>query len=162
MQLPDASIGRLLALDPGTTQTGWVVFDGSRVIASGTDTNDDVLIGCQMWSSDLSIEGFDARGMPLGQESITTIEWAGRFRGAWEALWGLRFVKVSRKDVKLHFCGSSRAKDANVRAAIIDQFGGKDKAIGKKANPGPLYGVSSHAWAALGVAIIARLKMDGR
>ncbi len=34
-------------------------------------------------------------------------------------------------------------------------FGGtKEAAIGKKASPGPLYGVSSHAWQALAVAVV--------
>ena len=47
-----------------------------------------------------------------------------------------------------------RAKDANVRAALIDRFGpSKRKAIGLKATPGPLYGVHSHMWSALAVAV---------
>jgi hypothetical protein len=46
-----------------------------------------------------------------------------------------------------------QAKDANIRQAILDRFGGKEKAIGKKANPGPLYGVKSHLWSALAVAL---------
>ena len=36
----------------------------------------------------------------------------------------------------------------------IDKFGGsKETAIGKKANPGPLYGVKKDIWAALAVAV---------
>ena len=35
----------------------------------------------------------------------------------------------------------------------------KDAAIGKKATPGPLYGVKSHAWAALAVAITAEARL---
>ena len=37
-----------------------------------------------------------------------------------------------RQEVKLHLCNSARAKDANIRQALIDRFGGKDKAIGRK------------------------------
>jgi hypothetical protein len=44
-----------------------------------------------------------------------------------------------------------RAKDANIRQALIDRFG----AVGTKKMPGPLFGVSSHYWAALAVAVYA-------
>ena len=48
-----------------------------------------------------------------------------------------------------------RAKDSNIRQALLDLYGGdKRKAIGIKAEPGPLYGIKSHMWAALGVAVI--------
>lgn len=44
--------------------------------------------------------------------------------------------------------------------ALLDLFprtgGGATPQIGTKAKPGPLYGVSSHAWAALGVAVTAK------
>ena len=42
--------------------------------------------------------------------------------------------------------------------AFIEMHGGdKSTAIGKKYNPGPLYGVSSHAWQALGLACAHRI-----
>jgi len=56
--------------------------------------------------------------------------------------------------VKLHLCGSARAKDTNIRQALIDRYGGS-AAIGKKAAPGPLYGVSKDVWSALAVAVTA-------
>ena len=58
--------------------------------------------------------------------------------------------------MKLALCGSARAKDANVRQAIIDRFagvGGKAVAVGTKKNPGPLYGISNHKWSALALCI---------
>jgi hypothetical protein len=60
---------------------------------------------------------------------------------------------LPRKDVKLHLCGSPRAKDANIRQALLDRYGGKEKAIGSKHQRGPLYGIRSHLWAALAVAV---------
>jgi hypothetical protein len=76
-------------------------------------------------------------------------------------VWVGRFIEMSvadaalmpRKDVKLHLCGQTRAKDSNIRAALIDRFGGKEKAIGKKASPGPLYGLKADAWQALALAV---------
>ena len=50
-------------------------------------------------------------------------------------------------------CKRLHALSMNIRQALIDRFGGKEKAIGLKKTPGPLYGISSHAWAALALAI---------
>lgn len=61
--------------------------------------------------------------------------------------------RIFRRDIKLHLCNSVRAKDANIRQALIDRYGGKEKAIGKKKSPGPLYGIKSHMWAALALAV---------
>ena len=64
---------------------------------------------------------------------------------------------VYRRDVKLFHCQTVRANDANIRAAIIDRFGpGKEKAIGKKSAPGPLYGIKGDEWSALAVALTAQ------
>jgi hypothetical protein len=49
-----------------------------------------------------------------------------------------------------------RAKDANVRQAILDRFGGKDKAIGKKGCYGPLRSIKSHLWSALAIALFVQ------
>jgi hypothetical protein len=48
-----------------------------------------------------------------------------------------------------------KAKDANVRQALIDRYGGKAEAIGTVKKQGPLYRVKSHAWQALAVAVTA-------
>ena len=87
--------------------------------------------------------------MAVGDDSLQTLIWTGRFQ-QWarnpEAV-----ILVKRSAVKLHLCGSARAKDPNVRQALIDRLG----APGTKKNPGPTYGVSSHGWAALAVAVTA-------
>ena len=66
-----------------------------------------------------------------------------------------RWRWIERREEKLHLCDSPRANDSTIRQAIIDRFGGKDAAIGKKKVPGPLYGISGDVWAALAVAITA-------
>lgn len=147
---------KLLALDPGTDETGFVLFDGERVEQSGVARNPDVfaLLELAPVGAQLAIEMVASYGMPVGREVFETCVWIGRFQQAWREPDAV--CLVYRRDVKLHLCGSARAKDANIRAALLDRFGpGKDKAVGRKAAPGPLYGVASHAWAALGVAVTA-------
>lgn len=149
----------ILAIDPGTIDSGWCVFDDGIVRASGVWSNPAIFGLLERWSDadKLAIEMIQSFGMPVGKEVFETCRWIGRFQQAWYDPESVQFVY--RQTVKLHLCGTSKAKDANVRKALIDLFpatgGGKCPQIGTKAKPGPLYGVSSHAWPALGVAVTA-------
>lgn len=148
----------ILAIDPGTTESGWCVYDGSRVIDSGVLPNDDMLVKvCASRADRLCIEMIASYGMAVGREVFETCVWIGRFQQAWHKPEGVELVY--RRNVKLHLCGTAKAKDTNVRQALLDMFprtgGGKTPQIGTKGQPGPLYGVSSHAWPALGVAVTA-------
>ena len=58
---------------------------------------------------------------------------------------------AEHQQIKVHLCESARAKDGNVRQALIDRIG----AQGTKKKPGPTYGVSKDVWAALAVAVCA-------
>lgn len=162
----------ILAIDPGTTQSGWCRYNGNAVIDSGVLKNEDMLHAISVSSARgtadrLAIEMIASYGMPVGREVFETCVWIGRFKQVWRNPEEVELVY--RKDVKMHLCGTTKAKDPNVRQALIDLFpavgGGKTPQIGTKGQPGPLYGVSSHAWPALGVAITAahreRVHADG-
>lgn len=143
----------ILAIDPGTTESGWVRYGYSGVFGSGVTPNDELLHDLQRESDvsiTLAIEMIASYGMAVGREVFETCVWIGRFQQAWHSPDSVRLVY--RRDVKLHLCGSPRAKDANIRQALIDRIGPQ----GTKKQPGPTYGVKSHAWAALGVAVTAR------
>jgi hypothetical protein len=145
----------ILALDPGTTETGWALLDGRAVIDSGVMPNADMLGALKRHSfvdaecTSLAIEMIASYGMPVGREVFETCVWIGRFVQAWPEPEAVRLVY--RKDVKLHLCGNPRAKDPNIRQALLDKLGPQ----GTKKAPGPTYGVKSHAWAALAVAVTA-------
>jgi hypothetical protein len=148
----------ILAIDPGPTESAYVLWDGERVLRSGKEPNADVLAALMAGESHVAntcvCERIRSYGMAVGAEVFETCEWVGRFWQGWTADSARReWQFITRQDVKLHLCNSVRAKDTNVRQSLIDCFGGKDKAIGKKANPGPLYGISGDVWAALGVAV---------
>ena len=155
---------KLLAIDPGTTQSGWVLFAHGKVLDSGVMENVDLRRRLKersfglTWADNVAIEMVASYGMAVGAETFRTVWWSGRFADCWFDQSGKLPLEVFRKEVKLHLCGNSQAKDKNIRQALIDIYGGeggKDVAIGKKAAPGPLYGVSSHAWSALAVAVTA-------
>ena len=142
----------LLAIDPGTTHSGYVVMDADGVQLSGVAENGEMFELIAAHGSNIAIEMIASYGMAVGREVFETCLWIGRFM---QAAGPDRVRLVYRKDVKLHLCGSPRAKDANIRQALIDRWGGKAEAVGNVKKPGPLYGVKSHAWAALGVAVTA-------
>ena len=149
---------RIIAIDPGTTQSGWVNYCGGRVEGSGVMENGDLLQHLREadWAQVAAIEMVASYGMAVGAEVFRTVWWTGRFADAWSVRSGNLPIEVFRKDVKLHLCGTTKAKDANIRAAILDIYGpGKEIAVGRKGSEGPLYGVRSHAWPALAVAITA-------
>jgi hypothetical protein len=91
----------------------------------------------------------ESYGMAVGAEVFDTVLWAGRFA---EAARRVPVVMLPRRAVKLALCGDSRAKDANIRQALLDRFGGS-AAVGRKAAPGPLYGISRDVWSALAIAV---------
>lgn len=140
----------VLAIDPGTLQSGWVRFDGRRVLDSGVSPNETILRMVAESAGDvLAIEKIEAMGMAVGAEVFETVHWSGRFLQAWREPAKVR--RITRRQVKLGLCGSMRAKDPHIRQALIDMLG----APGTKKAPGPTYGVTSHAWSALALAVIA-------
>lgn len=150
----------IVAVDPGHTRSAWVRFDGSAVLQHAKEDNDIVLDRIAAdgrcfndAASDTpvmamvfeQIEGF---GMAVGREVFETVFWTGRFYEAAR----VTAHRLTRKAVKLHLCQTLKAKDPNIRQALLDRFGGKDIAIGRKHTAGPLYGIAADEWSALAVA----------
>jgi hypothetical protein len=140
----------IFAIDPGTTESGWVLYRAGQVIDAGVHDNYDMLTWVKAGGADiLAIEMIAAMGMAVGESTFTTVRWIGRFQQAWREPEAVRFIL--RRQVKSELCGTQQAKDGNIRQALIDRIGPQ----GVKAKPGPTYGVKSHAWQALGVAVTA-------
>lgn len=147
-----------LAIDPGPEQSAWLVHDSAdgEIRSFGIWSN-ELLIGLfrdHSLSDDVTrvaIEKVESFGMAVGAEVFETVFWSGRFA---EAARPLLVERIGRKAIKLHLCGSARAKDPNIRAALLDRYGGR-AAIGVKAKAGPLYGISKDVWSALAVAVTA-------
>lgn len=149
----------LIAIDPGTVQSAWLAFDttAARPVPGyfGIVPNAELLEMARHWRNwngptigAVVIEQVVSYGMPIGETTIETVHWAGRFA---EAAYSTPVYRIPRLAVRLALCHSTRAKDPNVRAALLDRFGG-DSAIGRKASPGPLHGFVKDLWQALGVA----------
>lgn len=165
----------VLGVDPGTTKTAYAVYSPSingnigtikitGKIDNATFLNSIPEICSNFEVEYMAIEMMASMGMAVGQTTLETAVWIGRFLESWLTCKSKNnpganqepYQLIYRIDEKLHLCGTPRAKDANIRQAIIDRYGGvKGNVIGTKKAPGPLYGVSADMWAAIAVCLVA-------
>ena len=150
----------ILAIDPGNRESAYVLLDASlRPIAHAKMENEELIeeivpyLLAGRYVTDLALEMVASYGMAVGKDVFETCVWIGRF---WEACRAVPQKElIYRIDEKLCLCHDSRAKDANIRQALIDRFapdtsnGGK----GTKGNPGFFYGFASDQWAAMAVGV---------
>jgi hypothetical protein len=141
---------KIIAIDPGPRESAFVWFDG-EIHRHGKHPNVEILDLLKYHSRNLLedycvIEMIASYGMPVGAEVFETCVWIGRFMQAYDVACTRR---ITRGEVKMHLCHSMKAKDGNIRQALIDRFGPP----GTKKNPGKTYGISGDVWAALAVAV---------
>lgn len=128
------------------------------------------------------IEMVSSYGQRVGLTVFETILWIGRFEMTIRIHWNIQVELVTRKECVTHFCEGKDKNDAVLRHVMIARFGGDDKAIGAKKcptckgkgwvgtgrptcttcnggkwaiPPGPLKGITTHMWPALGLCMYA-------
>lgn len=144
----------VLAIDPGNIKSAFVLLDKrGRILQKGILPNFEMLKKIKavrgLRDSDkdhMAIEMIASMGMAVGKEVFETAYWIGRFVQAWCPS---KYTRIYRLEVKLHLCGLARAKDKNIRQALLDKVGLQ----GTKNSPGPTYGISKDMWSALAVGI---------
>ena len=140
---------RIVAIDPGTVQSAIIEWDGAQILNAEILMNNDLLWDLQsMPPCRLAIEQIRCYGMPMGATTIDTVFWSGRFVEAWPG----EFFLIPRMAVKMHLCHTSRAKDSNIRQALVDRFGKPST----KKEPNKIYNgykISRDLWAAWGLAV---------
>ena len=155
----------LLAIDPGPTgrlACGWVKTDthDMRVLSCGQSDEKALVAMIRDGGQDgVALETVESYGQAVSASVFSTCETIGRLMQAAEDA-GLPVIRVSRRSVKKALRLPMQAGDTQVRAKLLMMYpkagGGATPQIGTKAAPGPLYGVTGHSMAALGVAWAAR------
>lgn len=135
----------ILAIDPGTTKSAFVVYDSinKEILERDISDNADILnaIKNSYDCDEVVIEMIASMGMAVGKSVFETCVWIGRFvQKAYDL--DKSFSFVYRREEKMFLCGSMKAKDTNIRQAIIDILG-KEKTKG----------IHNDMWAALAVAL---------
>jgi len=150
---------RILAIDPGTTQSAFVIYNTyeKTIIEKNIFLNIDTRSYPKNKYDVLVIEQIKSYGNIMGDSVLETCVWTGRFIEIFKSkATSKHSILIPRKTITTAVCGTSRAKDKNVRQAIIDYFREhkkEDDVIGTKKNPKYLYGIKRDLWSALAVAI---------
>ena len=149
-------MAKIFAIDPGTEQSAIIGWDSvlNEITEKKIMQNDELLSGLRRITTLPSpmvpydivvIEGIASYGMPVGKTVFETCYLIGRIMEI-----AKEYEIVYRKDIKMHFCGTTRAKDSNIRQALIDRFGEP----GKKKDPNPItYGIKRDLWSALAIGV---------
>ena len=142
----------VIGIDPGTEQSAYVVWNGIAITDMNIWDNNTVLSylgtkGHYLEIESLIIEDIRSYGMPVGKSTLETVFWIGRFCERWSD-YG-EFHRIPRKEICKHICNNGRAKDPNIRQALIDRFGPP----GTQKAQGVTYGLKYDLWSAFAVAV---------
>ena len=160
---------KILAIDPGNKESGYAVIEmpNFKLLDFGKVENEELLellrqfefngwdkIDKHFKFNRFVIEKIASYGMAVGKDVFDTCIWIGQFKESLEAQ-GEIVDFVYRKDEKITLCNSMKAKDSNIRQALIDRYAKHDFKNGKgvKANPDTFYGVSKDVWQAIAVGV---------
>lgn len=151
----------ILSIDPGNTETAYALIGEDYFpIEKGKVLNNvfiyEILPRVLKQSKYVAIEMIASYGMAVGMTVFETCVWIGRF--SQKALDdNAKVYYVYRKEVKINLCGSTKAKDTNITAALVDRFSypqHKDKGgKGTTKDQGWFYGFSKDVWAAYAVGV---------
>jgi len=149
---------RVLAIDPGSTKSGLCMINSKTYspIHAEKISNEEVLDLLPSPDTLVVIEmvGHYGTGMPAGKDVFDTCVWIGRFLQHFTDC-KLHVRQMMRSEVKLHLCGSVRAKDSNIIQALVDRFASGQPNYGKgtKKAPGWFYGFKADVWQAYALAV---------
>ena len=145
---------KILAIDPGNIESAYCVIDSEtyKPLLFDKTKNEEILEFLENnrycnynTVKDIVIEMIASYGMPVGKEVFETCVWIGKFAEAS----GMKESYIYRKEEKMNLCNSMKAKDSNIRQALIDRFG----VVGTKKNPGWFYGFKKDIWQAYAVGV---------
>lgn len=169
---------KIMAIDPGTTESAYVILDDQYQILSADKVGNDVVLSIIADAPGLDaviIEDIEPRysstdrsaaGAVMGQSTIETIKVFGRF--SWQAaLRGLMVGSIFRRDERSYLIPTKRNglpplpetapkhADGQIRASLIRRFARHDQERGRgtKANPDTFFGFHGDMWQAMAVGV---------
>lgn len=155
---------KILSIDPGNVHSAYCIIETEtmQLIDFGIKDN-DLLVNIVMNGTFgvVVIEMIASYGMAVGKEVFDTCVWIGRYmQKALDS--GKQVEFIYRMEEKQTICHDSRAKDSNIRQALIDRFARYDFKNGKgtKRDPDYFYGFSKDMWAAFAVAVTWKEKRE--
>jgi hypothetical protein len=149
----------ILAIDPGNAYTAFALIDENYNVYDKDKTENhnvlDYMCANREKIGHIVVEMIASYGMAVGAEVFETCVMIGMIERTADLL-RIPRSRVFRQEEKLYICHDSRAKDANIRRALIDRFAKHDlnRGTGTKNNPDHFYGFKSDIWAAFAVGVV--------
>ena len=145
----------IIAIDAGNVESAYCVIDSEtyKPLEFAKISNEDLIIQLESIIDKYDVcvtvlEMIASYGMPVGASVFDTCVWIGRFYE--RSIRKVATVEyIYRKEEKMNLCNSMKAKDSNIRQALIDRFG----EVGTKNNKGFFYGFKKDIWAAFAVGV---------
>lgn len=151
---------RILAIDPGNVESAYVLMDSEtyKPIEFGKVENNIMLdlINDYVYD-DFVIEMIQSYGMGVGKSVFDTCVWIGRFVQQ-ASHFTNKIEYIYRAEEKMNLCHTMKAKDSNIRQALIDRFG----EVGTKNKKGYFYGFKKDIWASYAVGVTYLDKESGK
>ncbi|MCL2220988.1 MAG: hypothetical protein FWC20_01795 [Oscillospiraceae bacterium] len=156
---------RVIAIDPGNKESAYCIMCAETFEPLDFGKVENHMLRHyirDLWQFDeidcVAIENLQSYGNLIGRDVLDTAQWIGRLYECFTRKTIRDLQLIYRMAVKVHICQDSRAKDTNVRRALIDRFALHDLKNGKgtKKNRDWFYGFKADCWAAyaLGVTYI--------
>ena len=125
----------ILSIDPGNIESAYCIIDKNSykpIEFAKVDNNElreKLLEDLKLFPIDtLVIEMIASYGLAVGKDVFETCVWIGRYMECFKCPFT---YFIYRKEEKMNLCGSMKAKDSNIRQALIDRFGN----VGTKKKP---------------------------
>ena len=151
----------LLAIDPGTTMSGYCFIDAltyKPILFDKAENN--VLLNMLIDHSPvlpahMAVEMMESYGLNhVGQSTFETCVWIGRFVQAMDGA-PTNIEYVYRHEERQNLLHRNTGNDTDIRHALIHRFAHHDKERGKgtKAKPDWFYGFRADCWMAYAVGV---------
>ena len=153
----------ILAIDPGNIKSAYcLISTGDLKPLEKRKVDNECLLDLlrsidekHLKNACIEMIGHYGTGMPAGKSVFDTCLWIGRFSEAIYERTNKLPTYIMRSEEKMLLCGTMKAKDSNIRQALIDRFAKFDFKNGKgtKKNQDWFYGFSADCWQAYAVGI---------
>jgi hypothetical protein len=144
---------KIIAIDPGNEESAFVIMDAEtyKPIEFHKIDNEKLANILPLFIEGYKIEtciieSIASYGMPVGKSVFETCIYIGRLTQI--CIYNnVKYEYMPRQRVKLNLCNSVKAKDSNIRQALINRFG----IVGTKKNQGFFYGFKADIWSAFAI-----------
>ena len=159
----------VIGIDPANKYTAYVVCEAESMqpLYFGREENKKALteileyaLECKSRGSVvIGIEGMQSYGQPVGTATFETCYWIGNLQCHFN-LYQIPHQLIFRTEEKMAICKQTRAKDSNIRAALVDLFApyASNHGKGTKDEPSIFYGFKKDIWQAFAIAYTLREK----